>query len=341
MPAPARAPTHPAADGEGNCLGFAAKDAGGVLVPWKFSRRALGARDVRMAVSFCGICHSDLHQIRNEWGNSSFPMCPGHEITGVVTEVGPEVTAFAVGDHAGVGCMVNACKACKQCDAGREQYCTKCIFTYSSKDVDGSATQGGYSTALVVDEAFALKMPATLPLDAGAPLLCAGITVWSPMRHYGLDKPGQRIGVVGLGGLGHMAVKFALAFGAHVTVISTSEGKREEACTRLGANAFIVSKNGEEVRALPCPALPCPALPCLLLRSRWLNLRRCPPRRRWPPPRAPWTASSTPCPPSTTSTRTQACSASTASSWWWASRPSPSPCPTARSSSSASPWEGR
>ncbi|PNH06839.1 putative mannitol dehydrogenase [Tetrabaena socialis] len=227
-----------------NCIGYASRDSGGELSAFSFDRRPVGAHDVRIQITHVGMCHSDLHQVKNEWGNSQFPMVPGHEIVGIVTEVGPEVSAFKPGDRAGVGCMVDSCGSCEACkETGEEQFCSKVVYTYNSKGHDGEMTQGGYSTAIVVRDTFAVHIPANLPLDAAAPLLCAGITVYSPLRHFGLDKPGMRIGVVGLGGLGHMAVKLAKAMGAHVTVISTSAGKKEEAMKVLGADAFLVSRD--------------------------------------------------------------------------------------------------
>jgi len=176
-------------------------------------------------------------------------MVPGHEIVGEIVEVGSSVTDMAAGQRGAVGCMVDSCGTCRECKADTEQFCPKMVFTYNGVDHTGAATQGGYSAFIVVPRKFVLKYPETLDMQAGAPLLCAGITVYSPMKYYGLDKPGQHIGVVGLGGLGHMAVKFAKAFGMEVTVISTSIGKKEEACGRLGADHFIVSKNAEEMEA--------------------------------------------------------------------------------------------
>jgi D-arabinose 1-dehydrogenase-like Zn-dependent alcohol dehydrogenase len=206
----------------------------------------VGDDDVHMKILYCGMCHSDIHQIRGEWSNSMYPMIPGHEITGIVEKVGKNVTKFKEGDKAAVGCMVNSCGSCKQCSVHHcEQFCPKAVWTYNSKDVDGSVTMGGYSTHVVVNEKFVLQFPDNLPMDAGAPLLCAGITTWSPMKHYGLDKEGMRIGIVGLGGLGHMAVKLAKAFGMHVTVISTSGGKKADALENLGADAFLVSTDAE------------------------------------------------------------------------------------------------
>jgi D-arabinose 1-dehydrogenase-like Zn-dependent alcohol dehydrogenase len=232
------------------CYGYAAKDSSGVLSKIEFDRREVGDSDVHIKILFCGMCHSDIHQVRGEWNNSTFPMVPGHEIVGVVEKVGKHVTKFVVGDRGAVGCLVNSCGSCAQCTVHKsEQYCPKPIWTYNSTDVDGTSTMGGYSTHVVVNEKFALKFPDNLPMDAGAPLLCAGITTYSPMKYYGLDKPGLRLGVVGLGGLGHMAVKFGKAFGMHVTVISTSEGKRKDAVDHLGADAFLVSKDDAQMAA--------------------------------------------------------------------------------------------
>ncbi len=176
-------------------------------------------------------------------------MVPGHEIVGEVVEVGSNVTDLAAGERGAIGCMVGSCGNCRECKADVEQFCNKCIFTYNGVDETGVPTQGGYSAFIVAPRKFVLKFPSNLDMQAGAPLLCAGITVYSPMKYYGLDKAGMHIGVVGLGGLGHMAVKFAKAFGMEVTVISTSIGKKEEACGRLGADHFIVSKNEEEMKA--------------------------------------------------------------------------------------------
>lgn len=195
------------------------------------------------------MCHSDLHQVRNEWGNSTFPMVPGHEIVGIVEKVGENVTKFKPGDKGAIGCLVNSCGDCKYCAADTEQYCPKMVFTYNGTDVDGTATQGGYSSFVVCNDKFVLRFPDTIPMDAGAPLLCAGITVYSPMNYYGLNKAGQRLAVIGLGGLGHMAVKFGKAFGMHVTVVSRSDSKKEDAVSRLGADAFLVSKDADAMAA--------------------------------------------------------------------------------------------
>ncbi|KAI4314445.1 hypothetical protein L6164_027353 [Bauhinia variegata] len=230
-------------------FGWAARDSSGILSPFKFSRRETGEKDVTFKVLYCGVCHSDLHMVKNEWGNSIYPVVPGHEIVGVVTEVGSKVTKFKVGDKVGVGCMVNSCRSCQNCADNLENYCPKSILTYGVKNVDGTITYGGYSDSMIADEHFIVRIPDSLPLDAAAPLLCAGITVFSPLRYFQLDKPGLNVGVVGLGGLGHMAVKFAKAFGAKVTVISTSPNKKEEATGRLGADSFIVSRDQEQMRA--------------------------------------------------------------------------------------------
>ncbi|KAL6552717.1 hypothetical protein OROHE_008081 [Orobanche hederae] len=211
--------------------------------------RATGDGDVQFKVLFCGMCHSDLHYLKNEWGISQYPFVPGHEIVGVVIEVGKKVEKFKVGDKVGVGCMVGSCGSCESCKDDLENYCTKIIPTYNSPYYDGSLTYGGYSGIMVAFEHFIVRIPDNMPLDGASPLLCSGITRYSPMRYFGLDEPGQRIGVVGLGGLGRVAVKFAKAFGAKVTVISTSINKKEEALSRLGAHSFLISKNADEMQA--------------------------------------------------------------------------------------------
>ncbi|KAG8377984.1 hypothetical protein BUALT_Bualt08G0090600 [Buddleja alternifolia] len=230
-------------------LGWAARDTSGTLSPFNFSRRATADRDVQVKVLYCGVCHSDLHSVRNEWGNAQYPLVPGHEVVGVVTEVGSNVTKFKPGDEVGIGCLVNSCRKCDQCNNDLENYCTKAIGTYNSVLPDGTLTYGGYSDIIVADEDFIIRWPENLPQNLGAPLLCAGITTYSPLRHFGLDKPGLHVGVVGLGGLGHVAVKFAKAFGTKVTVISTSDGKKKEALENLGADAFLVSREPKELEA--------------------------------------------------------------------------------------------
>ncbi|KAK6923247.1 Alcohol dehydrogenase, N-terminal [Dillenia turbinata] len=200
-------------------------------------------------VLYCGICHSDLHSIKNEWGFSTYPLVPGHEIVGVVTEVGSKVKKFKVGDRVGVGGLVGSCLSCDNCINNLESYCPTYVLTYGATYYDGTTTYGGYSDIMVASEHFVVRMPDNLPLDAAAPLLCAGITVYSPLKYFGLDKPGVHVGVVGLGGLGHVAVKFAKAFGAKVTVISTSPNKKDEAIQRLGADSFLVSHDPDQMQA--------------------------------------------------------------------------------------------
>ncbi|XP_027152764.1 8-hydroxygeraniol dehydrogenase-like [Coffea eugenioides] len=230
-------------------FGWAARDESGLLSPFKFSRRATGENDVMFTVLYCGICHTDLHTLKNEWGISSYPMVPGHEIVGVVTEVGSKVEKFKVGDKVGVGCMVGSCHSCPSCANDLENYCPKMILTYNSTYYDGTPTYGGYSNIMVADENFVIRWPENLPLDSGAPLLCSGITTYSALKYFGLDGPGMHIGVVGLGGLGHVAVKFAKAFGAKVTVISTSPSKKDDAIVRLQADAFLVSHDKDKMQA--------------------------------------------------------------------------------------------
>ncbi|KAF8410177.1 hypothetical protein HHK36_002699 [Tetracentron sinense] len=230
-------------------LGWAARDTSGLLSPFNFSRRATGEEDVRFKVLYCGICHSDLHMVKNDWGMSLYPLVPGHELVGVVTEVGRNVAKFKVGDKVGVGCMVGACHSCDSCSNNLENYCPKMILTYGAPYHDGTITYGGYSDVMVANERYVVRFPENLPLDAGAPLLCAGITVYSPMKYFGLSEPGTHLGVVGLGGLGHVAVKFAKAFGVKVTVISTSASKKKEAIEHLGADSFLVSRDPEQMQA--------------------------------------------------------------------------------------------
>jgi cinnamyl-alcohol dehydrogenase len=230
-------------------VGFAAHDSKGHLVPFEFSRRPVGDDDVSFKIEFCGICHSDLHQIKNEWKGSKYPMVPGHELVGIVDKVGSKVTNFKVGQKVGVGCIVNSCRKCESCQKDEENYCESMIGTYNGTDKDGSPTYGGYSSYVVVNEKYVLHVPDNLDFAATAPLLCAGITTYSPMRYYGMDKPGKTFGVVGLGGLGHMAVQFGKAFGMHVIVFSTSPNKKEEALKGLGADEFVVTKDEEAMKA--------------------------------------------------------------------------------------------
>ena len=220
---------------------YATPSATSPLAPSTIERREVGPSDIHIDIAYCGVCHSDLHQARNEWNGTIYPCVPGHEIVGRVGKVGAAVKKFAVGDVAAVGCMVGSCGTCASCQAGLEQYCQSGpVFTYNSTDKrSGGHTYGGYSSALVVDESFALRVPKHLELAAVAPLLCAGITTYSPLRHWKVGK-GQKVGVMGLGGLGHMAIKFARAFGAHVVVFTTSPRKVEDAL-RLGAHEVVVS----------------------------------------------------------------------------------------------------
>ncbi|KAJ4714590.1 putative Alcohol dehydrogenase [Melia azedarach] len=200
-------------------LGWAARDSSGVLSPFHFSRRATGKKDVTFKVLYCGICHSDLHMIKNEWGSSTYPLVPGHEIVGVVTEVGSKVEKFKVGDKVGVGCMVGSCRSCDNCASNLENYCPKMMLTYGATYYDGTTTYGGYSELMVADEHFVVRIPDGIPLDASAPLLCAGITVYSPLRFYGLDKPVHH------------------------------PRKKEEAIKHLGADSFVVSRSKDEMQA--------------------------------------------------------------------------------------------
>lgn len=229
--------------------GYAAQSSESALAPFSFERRDPDPADVQMEILFCGVCHSDLHMVRNEWMSSEYPLVPGHEIIGRVVKVGENVTRFKPGDIAAVGCMVNSCRECTNCRDGLEQYCLKgCTLTYSSPDPKGPGyTMGGYSSNLVADEAFVLKVPGNLNPAAAAPLLCAGITTYSPLRHWKVGN-GSKVGVVGLGGLGHMAIKFAHAFGADVTLFTTSPGKAEDA-KRLGAARIVISKDEAAMQA--------------------------------------------------------------------------------------------
>lgn len=225
-----------------NVFTYAAANAKSSLAPYTIERRTPKANDVAIEILFCGVCHSDIHQARDEWGGSIFPMVPGHEIVGRVTQIGSAVTKFKVGDAVGVGCFVDSCRTCSPCREGEEQFCEQGMSaTYNSRERDGvTPTFGGYSTAIVVDENYVLRIPNGLPLDKAAPLLCAGITTYSPLKHWGAG-PNSQVAVIGLGGLGHMAVKLARAMGANVTLFSTSESKRTDA-ERLGATQFVNTK---------------------------------------------------------------------------------------------------
>lgn len=230
--------------------GYAAQNAKSDLAPWNFERREVGNHDVQFDILYCGVCHSDIHQARDEWGNSIFPMVPGHEIVGRVTKVGNHVKKYKVGDLVGTGCMVDSCRTCDNCKDGLEQYCLNGnSWTYNGYEQDKKTpTYGGYSNTIVVNEDFVLKISDKLHLPAVAPLLCAGITTYSPLRHWKVGK-GHRLGVLGLGGLGHMGVKFGVAFGAEVTVLSTSASKKQDA-EKLGAHKFIVTTDKEQLKTV-------------------------------------------------------------------------------------------
>ncbi len=219
------------------------------LVPMDITRRATGPGDVRIEIAYCGVCHSDLHQVRAEWAGTLFPCVPGHEIVGRVTETGPDVTGFRAGDLVGVGCIVDSCRHCAECEEGLENYCNGMVGTYNGRTADAPGhTLGGYSQAIVVDQRYVLRIRhPEADLAAVAPLLCAGITTWSPLRHWKAG-PGKKVGIVGIGGLGHMGIKLAHALGAHVVAFTTSESKREEA-RQLGADEVVVSRSRDEMAA--------------------------------------------------------------------------------------------
>ncbi|MEO5971523.1 MAG: NAD(P)-dependent alcohol dehydrogenase [Bdellovibrionia bacterium] len=225
--------------------GYAAKSPTTPIEPFSFGRREVGPGDVRIKILYCGICHSDIHQAKDEWGGSIFPMVPGHEIVGQVIDVGKKVKRFKLGDFAGVGCFVDSCGKCKSCKANVEQFCEKhTTLTYNSLESDGKTpSYGGYSSQIVVNQNYVLKVSKKAPLERVAPLLCAGITTYAPLKRYGVKK-GQKIGVVGLGGLGHMGVKLAASMGAEVTVFSTSPAKEKDA-KRLGAKNFVITPKSE------------------------------------------------------------------------------------------------
>lgn len=229
--------------------GYAAQNAETDLAPWNFERREVGPHDVLIEIMYCGVCHSDLHQIKSDWFPGIFPMVPGHEIVGKIMSTGAQVTKFKTGDRAGVGVMVDSCRTCQSCNAGLEHFCAVSpVQTYNSLGKDGAPTYGGYSSNIVVNQDFVHHISPRLDLAGVAPLLCAGITTYSPLRNWKVGK-GHKLAVVGLGGLGHMGVKFGVAFGAEVTVLSTSESKRE-ASKALGAHHFVVTSNEEEVAAV-------------------------------------------------------------------------------------------
>uniref|UniRef100_A0A0D6QRS6 Enoyl reductase (ER) domain-containing protein n=1 Tax=Araucaria cunninghamii TaxID=56994 RepID=A0A0D6QRS6_ARACU len=233
---------------EHHVIGWAAHDESGILTPFKFTRRATGPNDVVFKVTHCGICHTDLHQIHNGWKTAKYPMVPGHEIVGIVTELGSNVKNFQVGDHVGVGFLVESCEACECCKIGQEQYCEKSVWSYNGIDFQGNVTLGGFSSLMVADYRFVIHVPKNLPLREAAPLLCAGITIYSPMKYYQMTEKGKHLGIVGLGGLGHMAVKFGKAFGLETTIISTSPNKQKEAIEVLGADHFLISKDPQQMQ---------------------------------------------------------------------------------------------
>jgi uncharacterized zinc-type alcohol dehydrogenase-like protein len=230
--------------------GYAAQDAKTPLAPWNFQRREVEDNDVQIDILYCGVCHSDLHQIRNEWGGSIFPMVPGHEIIGRVSKIGKKVKKFKIGDLTGVGCMVDSCRVCENCKHGLQQYCTGgASFTYNSLEQDKKTiTYGGYSNMVIVNQDFVLHVSEKLSIKGVAPLLCAGITTYSPLRHWKIGK-GHKVGILGLGGLGHMAVKFAASLGAEVTMLSTSPSKENDA-KKLGAHKFVLTTNSESLKGV-------------------------------------------------------------------------------------------
>ena len=228
---------------------YAAQTKTSPVTPFNFERREVGSKDIQIEILYCGICHSDIHQVRDEWGGSIYPMVPGHEIVGRIIKVGDEVKNFNVGELAGVGCFVDSCRTCPSCLAHEEQYCDNgLVVTYNGRDKEGNPTYGGYSTQIVVDEKYTLHVSENLAIEGVAPLLCAGITTYSPLRHWNIGK-GHKVAIVGLGGLGHMGVKFAASFGAEVTVLSTSPSKKEDALA-LGAHHFAVTKDADTMKNL-------------------------------------------------------------------------------------------
>ncbi|MGI0018747.1 MAG: NAD(P)-dependent alcohol dehydrogenase [Nitrosotalea sp.] len=222
--------------------GYAAQQAKSPLGPFSFERREPGDHDIVIDIEYCGICHTDIHQVGDEWEGSIFPMVPGHEITGIVSKTGPKVTKYKTGDRVGVGCFVDSCRKCDACNKNLEQYCTNgMVTTYNGTEKDGSITQGGYSNKIVVDENYVLRIPELIPLDSAAPLLCAGITLYSPLMHWKAG-PGKKVAIIGLGGIGHMGVKIAHALGAEVTVLSHSLKKQEDG-KKLGADHFYATSD--------------------------------------------------------------------------------------------------
>ncbi|XP_065622153.1 cinnamyl alcohol dehydrogenase 1 [Quercus suber] len=228
--------------------GWAATDPTGILAPYTYTLRHTGPEDVYVKVICCGICHTDLHQIKNDLGMSNYPMVPGHEVVGEVVEVGSDVSKFRAGDIVGVGAIVGCCRNCHPCKRDIEQYCNKKIWSYNDVYTDGKPTQGGFASSMVVDQKFVVNIPEGMDPEQAAPLLCAGVTVYSPLSHFGLKQSGLRGGILGLGGVGHMGVKIAKAMGHHVTVISSSDKKREEALDHLGADEYLVSSDATKMQ---------------------------------------------------------------------------------------------
>jgi uncharacterized zinc-type alcohol dehydrogenase-like protein len=294
---------------------YAASDSTGHLSKTTIIRREPGPHDVAIDIKFAGICHSDIHTVKAEWGTPKYPIVPGHEIAGVVTAVGSEVTKHKVGDHVGVGCMVNSCGECSSCKAGLEQYCKPgASFTYNAIDKDGTVTQGGYSQAVVVNENFILHIPESLPLDAAAPLLCAGITLFSPLRHWKAG-PKTRLAIIGLGGLGHMGVKLGAAMGAEVTVLSQSLKKMEDGL-RLGASHYYATADRDTFKKLRNSF----DLILNTVSANWVS-----PSIRWRcrPSRWRWRVAACPGQTSAVSPRLRRC---------WTSAPSTTRCPKSKSS---------
>ncbi|KMZ66296.1 cinnamyl alcohol dehydrogenase [Zostera marina] len=229
------------------CRGWASRNSSGVLSPFNFSRRFVGGDDVSLQITHCGVCYADVLWSRNGHGDSMYPLVPGHEIVGIVKEVGSNVENFKIGDHVGVGTYVDSCRDCDLCNQYIESHCSKAVLTFNGVGMDGTVTQGGYSSHIVVHNRYCFQIPDGYPLAKAGPLLCAGITVYTPMMRHNMNQPGKYLGVIGLGGLGHMAVKFGKAFGLNVTVISTSISKKDEALNLLGADKFVISSDKQQM----------------------------------------------------------------------------------------------
>lgn len=231
--------------------GWAAHDSSSKITPFNFTRRENGENDVTIEILYCGMCHTDVHHVKDDWGITMYPVVPGHEITGIISKVGSNVSKFKIGDRVGVGCLAATCLKCEYCEESQENYCDQVQFTYNGIFWDGSITYGGYSKMLVADHRYVVRIPDNMAMDRAAPLLCAGITVFTPLKDNNLvDTKGKKIGVIGLGGLGHVAVKFGKAFGHHVTVISTSPSKEQEAKDNLGADNFAPAPPRHRIKKL-------------------------------------------------------------------------------------------